>query len=134
VVIASGRFILLLYGPEYAEQGLSLLYLVTLAAIPTVVLSMFMSFLRIVDRMRAVLVIITVWGTLGLLLTYVGIAWQGLLGAGIGWLLSQVLVLVGSVVWWQARANPKLRDITNECSVVKIQKSLLPPKEASHSP
>lgn len=100
VIIASGRFILLLYGPEYAEHGLSLLYLVTLAAMPTVVLSMFMSFLRIVDRMRAVLVIITVWGTLGLLLTSVGIAWQGLLGAGIGWLLSQVLVLVGSVAWW----------------------------------
>jgi len=101
VVIASGRFILLLYGPDYAEQGLWLLYLVTLAAIPSVMLSMFMSFLRIVDRMRAVLVLIAVWGMLGLLFTYVGIAWQGLLGAGIGWLLSQTLVLVGTLVWWQ---------------------------------
>lgn len=101
VVIVSGRFILLLYGPDYAEHGLWLLYFVTLAAIPSVLLSMFMSFLRIVDRMSAVLALISVWGTLGLLCTYIGIAWQGLLGAGVGWLLSQSLVLLGTLAWWQ---------------------------------
>jgi O-antigen/teichoic acid export membrane protein len=100
IVLFGGRMILMIYGDDYVVNGLYLLYLITLAAIPVVLLSIFVNFLRIRDRVRAVLVIQTSASLLGLLFIYFGVVQYGLLGVGIGWLLAETLVFGVSILWW----------------------------------
>jgi O-antigen/teichoic acid export membrane protein len=103
VMILGGRLILSIYGPDYVENGLYLLYAVALAAIPAVLISIFVSYLRILERVKAVFVIQTAVSLLGLLFIYLGIRQVGLFGAGIGLLLAELLVLGFSLLWWWAQ-------------------------------
>jgi O-antigen/teichoic acid export membrane protein len=102
--ICVGRRVLAIYGAGYAEHGAPLLLLVTLAALPTLLLSILVNLLRIQNRMRAVLLLLTLASVCGLLSSWLGTSWIGLTGAGAGWLLSQVLVFLGSACWWRWRA------------------------------
>jgi O-antigen/teichoic acid export membrane protein len=103
VMIVGGRLILSVYGPDYVENGLYLLYAVALAAIPAVLISIFVSYLRILERVKAVFVIQTAVSLLGLLFIYLGIRQGGLFGAGVGLLLAELLVLGSSLFWWWAQ-------------------------------
>jgi O-antigen/teichoic acid export membrane protein len=100
IVLFGGRLILMIYGQEYVDNGLHLLYLITLASIPVVLTSIFVNFLRIHDRVRAVLVIQIAASVLGLLFIYWAVTRYGLLGVGVGWLLAQSLVFGLSILWW----------------------------------
>ena len=100
-----GRLILSIYGAEYANQGMALLYFVAATAVPTVLLSIFVNYLRVRDRLRAVFVIMTSSIGLGMAACYVSMQQWGLIGAGMGWLGAQTAVLLGSLVWWQAQKN-----------------------------
>jgi O-antigen/teichoic acid export membrane protein len=100
VMILGGRLILSIYGPGYVENGLHLLYAVALAAIPAVLISIFVSYLRILERVKAVFVIQTAVSLIGLLFIYLGIRQGGLFGAGVGLLLAELLVLGSSLLWW----------------------------------
>jgi O-antigen/teichoic acid export membrane protein len=112
VMILGGRLILSIYGQDYVENGLYLLYAVALAAIPSVMIAIFVGYLRILERVRAVFVIQTAVSVLGLLFIYLGIRQGGLVGAGIGLLLSETIVLGSSLLWWwlqksNAKAAPQ---------------------------
>lgn len=106
VIIVGGRFILLLYGQEYVDNGLYLLYLLTISSIPTVWFSIFTSLLRIRDQLKELLIIEGVSNLFSLSLTYLGIITLGFVGAGIGWLVAQVLILVASASWWWQHSRP----------------------------
>jgi O-antigen/teichoic acid export membrane protein len=106
VMIVGGRLILSIYGPDYVENGLYLLYAVALAAVPSVLISIFVSYLRILERVRAVFVIQSAVSILGLLFIYFGIRFGGLLGAGIGLLLAELFVLGISMMWWWLQKKP----------------------------
>jgi O-antigen/teichoic acid export membrane protein len=103
VMIIGGRLILSIYGPDYVENGLYLLYAVALAAIPAVLISIFVSYLRILERVKAVFVIQTAVSLIGLLFIYLGIRQGGLFGAGVGLLLAELLVFGSSLFWWWAQ-------------------------------
>lgn len=98
--IVGARYFLAIYGPDYVEQGVVLLGVVALAAIPSVLLSIFVSLLRIHDRLRAVSTVMTVSVVSGVLLS-VAFLQFGLAGAGVGWLLSQTLIVIAVGVWWR---------------------------------
>lgn len=100
-ILITGPWILGIYGPDYVEQGLSLLGFVAVSAVPTVLIALFMSLLLIRDRLRAVMVLRVTDSLTGLLFIYIGINRLGFLGAGIGWLVSQFVVLAGCQIWWQ---------------------------------
>jgi O-antigen/teichoic acid export membrane protein len=106
----SGRLILGVYGQEYIEQGVTLLYFVALSGIPGVLLSIFINFLRINDRLRAVSVIMAVNAGCGMLL---GVAMMqfGFAGLGLGWLIAQTLVLAGAGLWWRYQSAASLPSI-----------------------
>jgi O-antigen/teichoic acid export membrane protein len=91
--ITSGRLMLYIYGPQYAENGAWLLYLVSLALLPDVLIMIFVSYLRIQDRLNVVLIITSVNAALGIGLGVAGMLRFGLTGAGAGWLASRVLVV-----------------------------------------
>jgi O-antigen/teichoic acid export membrane protein len=94
-----GRLILAVYGREYIEQGVTLLYFVALSGIPGVLLSIYINFLRIHDRLRAVSVSMAVNVGCGMLLS-VALMQLSFAGSGLGWLISQTLVLAGASLWW----------------------------------
>ena len=100
VTMLFGRFVLAVYGQEYIEQGVTLLYFVALSGIPAVLLSICINFLRINDRLRAVSVIMAANVGCGMLLS-VAMMQVSFVGAGLGWLVSQTLVLAGAGLWWR---------------------------------
>lgn len=107
LIIVGGRLILSLYGQEYVDNGLHLLYLLTLSSVPTVWFSVFTSLLRIRDQLKELLIIEGISNFFSLLLTYLGIITLGFVGAGIGWLVAQVLILVVSTAWWWQHNSKK---------------------------
>jgi O-antigen/teichoic acid export membrane protein len=100
----SGRFILSLYGQEYIEQGVRLLYLVALSGIPGVLLSIFINFLRIKDRLRAVSAISAANSGCAMLLS-VAMLQVSFIASGLGWLMAQILVLAAAGLWWRWRGS-----------------------------
>ena len=99
-MVLGGKFLLLIYGPDYAETGIELLYYLALAAMPSVLLSIFVNFLRLQDRLSLIFVVMLVNISCGILFSYLGMLWFGFVGVGIGWLVSQIAVLGGAMSWW----------------------------------
>jgi O-antigen/teichoic acid export membrane protein len=100
VTMLFGRLALAVYGQAYIEQGVTLLYFVALSGIPAVLLSIYINFLRINDRLRAVSVIMAANVGCGMLLS-VAMMQISFVGSGLGWLVSQTLVLAGAGLWWR---------------------------------
>lgn len=93
------RFILAIYGPEYAREAAALLGYVAFSGVPVVLLSIIVSVLRVQDRLLPLLTILSASILLGFVGCYYGATWYGLTGVGMGWLVAQVAVLVGTVHW-----------------------------------
>ncbi|MBI1297616.1 oligosaccharide flippase family protein [bacterium] len=107
-IVLAGPLILGIYGPNYVEEGLGLLDFVAVSAVPTVLISLFSSHLLVHDRLRAMTVLRITNSVTGLIFIYIGISQIGFLGAGIGWLASQIVILIVCQIWWQwQKRNPK---------------------------
>jgi O-antigen/teichoic acid export membrane protein len=90
-----GRYILLLFGPNYVQHALSLLTILTIAAVPDAITNIYVSILRIQKRLRWAALL-----NLGMALLSLTIAWVllpilGILGAGLAFLIAQA---VGSLI------------------------------------
>ena len=93
----AGNWILAAFGSAYAEEGLVLLLLFTVAAIPDSIMDVWVAVLRVEGRLR-----FGAWlqlGTAGLALV---LSWfllppMGITGAGVGWIISRIVgvALVG---------------------------------------
>jgi len=100
-VVISGRLILSIYGTDYATHGMALLYFVAGTAVPTVLLSILVNYLRVKNNLRAVFVIMAASIGVGMVFAIVGMQFWDLIGVGIGWLSAQLSVLLISLSWWQ---------------------------------
>jgi O-antigen/teichoic acid export membrane protein len=100
-MLAGSQLLLSIYGQDYVEQGTGLLYWVALASMPGVLLSIFINFLRIRDRLRGVFTVTALSNGGSILLAYFGMVWLGMSGAGLGWLIGQMIVLIGVLSWWR---------------------------------
>jgi len=99
VVIATllgGRYILLLFGPVYAEHGLLLLTILTIAAVPDAVTNIYVSVLRVQRRLRyaalfnlgmAIFTLTLAWVLLPAL-NIAGVGWAFLIAQGTGSLVA----------------------------------------------
>ncbi len=95
------RLILSFYGPDYVERSTVLLILLSLSLVPNVLVSVLTSVLRINGRLWP---LITVTGgdlLLGLVTVYVGMTFFGLLGVGIGWLISRCIMVIAMALLWR---------------------------------
>jgi O-antigen/teichoic acid export membrane protein len=99
-----GRLLLSLYGEEYVREGQALLVIIALSALPSVLSYTLVSVLRIRRQLRAVSLIMAASAGAGLAGCALGMRW-GFNGTGLGWLVSQVLVLIGVAVWLYWRRN-----------------------------
>ena len=100
-VIIVGVFadkILLLYGNEYSIEGASLLRMMALAALPLSINNIYFSVLRIKRKMKILILLAVLIAAVTLSLSYTLLPRVGIIGPGIGWLVSQGIVAAGIVI------------------------------------
>ena len=102
-----GPYILAIYGTDYANNGTLLLALFAFSLIPNLLVFIYISVLRVRHKMKQLALISALDMALGLLAVYCFMTFFGLIGAGIGWLLSRfVILIVVSFLW--LRDEPQL--------------------------
>lgn len=101
--IVLGGPVLWLYGQEYLQNGLGLLIVVALATAPTVLLYSYINIWRVRNQLKAVVMVTVIGVGLGIISSLLGAYWSGLIGTGVGWLASQLLVALGLMVWLRNR-------------------------------
>jgi O-antigen/teichoic acid export membrane protein len=106
--IVLGAPVLALYGWDYVENGFPLLVAVVLATIPTVLLYIFVNIWRVRSQLNRVLLVTFINVGAGIMLSLIGAQLAGLKGAGVGWLVSQWLTLLGVLFWqWHLPSPPQ---------------------------
>jgi O-antigen/teichoic acid export membrane protein len=89
----AGKYVLLLYGAEYVENSLGLLYVFAVIGIFATVNELYYTLMRINMKLNQLLAaqVINVVLTLGLAAVLIG---HGIVGVGYAWLISEVVVMV----------------------------------------
>lgn len=94
IVVIGAPYILRLFGKTYSAEGSTLLRLLCLSALPYMVISIYVSIVRIQRRLIALFVSLTTPYVLVIILSILLLGRFGVLGVGIAWLVGQSLVAV----------------------------------------
>jgi O-antigen/teichoic acid export membrane protein len=106
VYLAGGRLILGLFGEDYVAHGYPLLLLLTLSAIPDAVTNIAVAVLRITGRMRAALVLNGAMVVSCVVGAWLVVGQTGIFGAGVCWIVSQVVGAVWVLARWRRIVEP----------------------------
>ncbi len=107
LMAAAGHWILAAFGSEYASEGLPLLLLFTVAALPDSVMDVWVAVLRVEGRLRFGSALQLGTAAVALALSWVLLPPLGLTGAGVAWLASRLLGL--AIVAWDFRRQAPRR-------------------------
>jgi O-antigen/teichoic acid export membrane protein/aminoglycoside phosphotransferase (APT) family kinase protein len=91
-VVIGAPLILLIFGKSYAAEGVTLLRLMALSAIPNIVTQLYMSIARVQRRVGSLMIVLTSLCGMALGLSYLLVPRLGLTGPGLAWLISQSVV------------------------------------------
>ncbi len=94
VLLIASPYILLLFGPDYAENAAGLVRVLALSALPQIVVAIYLSVVRVQQRM---VMVVAVEGALALMVFGGGVAMMkvyGLMGIGYAWLVAQSVLAV----------------------------------------
>jgi len=105
LLLAAGKWILLAFGSEYSTEGLGLLCLLGIAAMPRAVIQIYVGLLRSQDKVKEILAIRIFMAIAVLASSWYVIPEYGIIGIGYMWLSLQVLVLIAIVPRLISRAN-----------------------------
>lgn len=95
ISLLGGHYILLLFGPSYAQHALLLFRIITISAVPDAITNIYISVLRVQKRLRQAALFNLSMALLTLVLSWILLPVLGIAGAGWAFLISQ---LVGSLV------------------------------------
>jgi len=90
-----GHYILLLYGPSYAQHGLILFIIFVASTVPDAITNIYLAVLRVQRRLRFAAVLNISMGLIILALAWILLPILGIVGAGLAFVIAQV---VGSLV------------------------------------
>jgi len=101
VIFLLGEKILLLFGTAYSENATKLLWFLALSALPASINYIYFSMKRVEMRMKSVITLTAFIAVATLGLSYVLFPRVGIIGAGIAWLASQIVValIIGRKLW-----------------------------------
>jgi O-antigen/teichoic acid export membrane protein len=91
VGVLGGRWVLLVFGPDYAHRGYVLLAVLAIAAVPDAVTNVAVAVLRVTGRLRYAAMLNVAMGAVALVGAWVLLPRWGIIGAGVSWLTSQLL-------------------------------------------
>lgn len=97
----AGPYILAIYGADYANNGALLLALFTFSLIPNLLVFIYISVLRVRNEMKQLTLITALDMALGLLAVYWFMTSFGLIGSGMGWLVSRFAILIYVIYVWR---------------------------------
>jgi O-antigen/teichoic acid export membrane protein len=95
VCFLGGRYILLGFGPSYAQHGLALLMIYAASAVPDAITNIYVSVLRVQRRLRFAALLQLSMAALTWALAWIWLPVLGIAGVGWAWLIAQV---AGSLV------------------------------------
>jgi O-antigen/teichoic acid export membrane protein len=95
VCFFGGYYILLMFGPSYAQNGLTLLRIFALTAVPDAITNIYISVLRVQRRLRFAALLYLSMAALTLALGWILLPVLGIAGVGLAFLIAQV---AGSLV------------------------------------
>ena len=98
ICIFGGRYILLVFGPAYAQHGLSLLIIDAISAIPDAITNIYISVLRVQRRLRFGAILNLSMAALTLILSWILLPAFGIAGQGLAYLISAVIGCVAAGV------------------------------------
>jgi O-antigen/teichoic acid export membrane protein len=85
-----GRYILLVFGPSYAQHGLVLFMIFVVAAVPDAIKNIYVNVLRVQRRLRFAALLSLSMGALTLALAWILLPVLGIAGAALAFLIAQV--------------------------------------------
>lgn len=97
--------VLLLFGPQYAAAGSTLLVLLALASIPEALLNVAVAVMRVRNELAWSAAINVTRGILAVALALVMLRTSGITGAGWAWLSAQTLTCLPLFVWYYQRGR-----------------------------
>lgn len=89
-----GDKILLLLGKEYSENALELLRILVLSSIPVAFIQLYLTVKRVQIKVKSIVGINALRSLLAIGLCYILMIKVGLLGIGVGWILSQTVAIM----------------------------------------
>ena len=95
ICFVGGSYIMLVFGPGYAQHGLLLLRILIIAAVPDAITNIYVSVLRVQKRLRYAALLNLGMAALDLTFAWILLPTQGIVGAGWSFLIAQG---VGSLV------------------------------------
>ena len=95
VMLMSAPYILSFSGEKYATEGTQLLRLLTLAALPNIIISLYLGIARVRQRVSGIILLQLVLCVLTLGLSFIFLDEYGITGVGLAILVSEVVVAVG---------------------------------------
>jgi len=90
--LLAGKWILLLFGEQYSESGLTLLMILAVSALPVGLNNIYLAKIKVTKELSIILVLSIFTIASFLSLSYLFIPLQGIAGAGLAWLISQTAV------------------------------------------
>lgn len=112
-LVLAAPYLLRLFGPDYAAEGVTVLRLLCVAALPNIVTSLSMSMFRVQRRMRALVLVTLALAVLALPASYVLLQVLGIVGIGVAWLAAHTVVAVALLATelrpvWIAHLRPRV--------------------------
>lgn len=110
IFFLGGYYIISLFGRDYAQHGMLLLTILTISAVPDAITNIYVSVLRVQGHLRWAALFNLGMGALSLVLAWILLPMLGIVGAGIAWLIAQVIgsFVIGAHGIW-ARFRGRLR-------------------------
>jgi len=94
IVFLAGDKVLALFGAAYAEHATTLLWVLAVSAIPAGLNHTYFTVKRVQKRMKDVISLSAFIAAITMVLSFVLLPRMGIVGAGIGWLIPQVIVAI----------------------------------------
>jgi len=92
LIFLIGDKLLLIFGTAYSENATTLLWILALSALPFSLNNIYFAVKRVEMKMKKLVGLSAFMAVIALVLSYVLLPQMGILGAGVAWLTSQVLV------------------------------------------
>ncbi len=108
VFLVGGRYLMLVFGPDYPLHGLLLLMLLTISAVPDAITNVYVSLLRVQRRLYQAAFLNLSMATITLALAWILLPRIGIVGAGWAWLIAQSFgsLLVGTDILLSRKPMP----------------------------
>ena len=105
--ILFGQYILLLFGREYAVEGFRFLQLISLSGIFVGINAVFVSTFKVQKRVKEIFIKSIIGTFVILILAYLLISKEGLLGVAYAWVIGQFVMNIVFTLMWKFNKNKK---------------------------